>query len=141
MLCPLRSRRRNVGRSRTRALCTSAVRVDSTRPCPGVLCDGRGHALAGAEAGLLDVVCGFQILDEHCRMIVVEGLAGALQRLSDAVPRASANDKACRILNNLDVCFHRRLYTAFNVDLKKIRLRDPLPILCEMPEIYNRTKV
>ena len=106
----------------------------------------RSHQLTpeqveGANNGTLDVVGGFQIIDYHCRMIVVEGLVGAVQRLMDVVPRANANDFACRILSNPQVCFHKRLYTLFNVDLKKIKLRDPLPILCEMPEIYNRTKV
>jgi hypothetical protein len=107
----------------------------------------RSHQLsaeqtAGAEAGSLNVMCGFQIIDDHCRMVVVEGLVQSVATLTDeAVPRGRANDNACRILSNPAIGFHRRLYTAFNVDLKKIKLRDPLPILCEMPEIYNRTKV
>jgi len=106
----------------------------------------RSHQLSqeqveSADVGLLDVLCGFQLIDDHCRTIVVEGLVGAIKRLMDQVPRAAANNRACRILFDPTVAFHKRLYTAFSVDLKKIRLRDPLPILCEMPEIYNRTKV
>ena len=106
----------------------------------------RSHQLSpeqveGAVAGTLDIVCGFQIIDSHCRMIVLEGAVATVNRLLEAVPREAANDAATRILANPDVAFHERLYTAFNVDLKKIRLREPLPILVELPELYNSAKV
>ena len=74
---------------------------------------------------------------------IIASLVAAERRARGA--RATAAARAAppplRILSNPQVCFHKRLYTLFNVDLKKIKLRDPLPILCEMPEIYNRTKV
>ena len=106
----------------------------------------RSHQLSpeqveGAVAGTLDIVCGFQIIDSHCRMIALEGAVATVNRLLETVPREAANDAATRILANPDVAFHERLYTAFNVDLKKIRLREPLPILVELPELYNSAKV
>lgn len=106
----------------------------------------RSHQLSieqinGAENGNLNIICGFHIIDEHARMIFIEGKQSSIEFILSKIERKSANNKSCRILNNSDIGFQKRLYTAFNVDLKKIRLRDPLPVICEMPEIYNRTKV
>jgi hypothetical protein len=66
----------------------------------------------------LDVLCGFMLLDDHCRTVVVEGLAGAvssmLAKVSEVVPRA-ANDRARRVLANQHVRFQKRLYTVREV--------------------------
>ena len=94
-----------------------------------------------AEVGTLDIVGGFHIIDEDCRTIVIEGLAKSLNEVLGAAPRRGVNDGSYRILADPTVRFTTRLFAAFNTDLKKIRLREPLPILAESPEIYNRTKV
>ena len=94
-----------------------------------------------AKAGILDIVGGFTIIDDDCRMVVIEGLPETVGKVVEEIVREKANDNDFRVLSNLDIRFRERLYTEFNVDLKKIRLREPLPILCKMPEIYNRTKV
>ena len=39
------------------------------------------------------------------------------------------------------ITFKERWFTAFDLDLKRIRLRDELPKICESPDIYNRAKV
>lgn len=94
-----------------------------------------------AQAGSLDVVGGFHVIDDDSRMIVIEGLKDTIDRVAAAVPRPHANDRSVRILSDANTLFHKRLYSQFNVDLKKIKLRDPLPDLCQMPEMYNRSKV
>ena len=94
-----------------------------------------------AESGELDLVGGFHVIDADCRTIVVEGLAPSMAEVLAAAPRRGVNDGSYRVLADPSVRFTRRLFAAFNTDLKKIRLRAPLPTLAESPEIYNRTKV
>ncbi|GMH93870.1 hypothetical protein TL16_g12744 [Triparma laevis f. inornata] len=76
-----------------------------------------------AEGGDLNIICGFTVLDDDCRMIFIEGTVEGM------------------VLSNPEIRFKKRLYTSFNVDLKKVRLREPLPMLTSMPSIYNRAKV
>jgi len=95
-----------------------------------------------AEAGTLDIVTGVQIIDDDYRMIIIEGLAEeGMKKLGESVPRLEANNPQCTILWNPSVRFKKRLYTRFDVDLKKIKLRDPLPVISKSPDIYHRTKV
>uniref|UniRef100_A0A7S1U4M0 Uncharacterized protein n=1 Tax=Phaeomonas parva TaxID=124430 RepID=A0A7S1U4M0_9STRA len=95
-----------------------------------------------ANAGLLDVVCGFEIIDEDCRMIVIEGLAAAaMKKIEEEIPRLAANNPDYRVLSNVDVRFKERMYTSYNADLKKIRLREALPLLADMPDLYNSAKI
>ncbi|CAN0241752.1 unnamed protein product, partial [Ectocarpus sp. 12 AP-2014] len=97
-----------------------------------------------ADDGALDIVCGFMIIDEDSRTMVLEGLSGpqgGLAALLKKVGRTGPNGQAYRALENPEVRFSRRMYTCFDADLKKVRLRDPLPTLCQNPEIYDRSKV
>ena len=106
----------------------------------------QSYALSDEEAikantGDLDVVGGFHIIDEDCRMVVLEGLAHSIAEVLESIPRVQLNGGAYRLLADPTVRFTQRLYAAFNLDLKKIRLRDPLQMLAEAPDIYNPTKV
>jgi hypothetical protein len=102
-----------------------------------------------ANKAELDIITGWQVIDADYRIIVVEGIGNnggpgkGMQRVADAIPREElgANDKECKILWNPHICFKRRLYTEFNVDLKKVKLREPLPTIVKDPAIYNRSKV
>ncbi|CAB1098443.1 unnamed protein product [Ectocarpus sp. CCAP 1310/34] len=97
-----------------------------------------------ADDGALDIVCGFMIIDDCSRTMVLEGLCGpqgGLTALLKKVGRTGPNGQAYRALENPEVRFSRRMYTCFDADLKKVRLRDPLPTLCQNPEIYDRSKV
>jgi len=94
-----------------------------------------------ANSGDLNVICGCMIIDDDCRMVFIEGTVEGMNSVLEEVKRLHQNDWSCRVLSNPDVRFKERIYTDFNVDLKKIRLREPLPMLTEMPEIYNRAKV
>ena len=89
----------------------------------------------------LNIICGFTVLDDDCRMVFLEGTVEGIESILEEVPRSQANDWSFRVLSNPEVRFKNRLYTDFNVDLKKVRLREPLPMLTSMPEIYNRAKV
>eukprot|EP00750_Incisomonas_marina_P007810 INCI15056.2.p1 GENE.INCI15056.2~~INCI15056.2.p1 ORF type:complete len:1175 (-),score=230.15 INCI15056.2:595-4119(-) len=100
---------------------------------------------AAAATGALDVVCGFQIVEEGQRMIVVEGLVhGGMAKLHEALPRADIAAKdplTTKVFSNDQVLFTERVYTPFEVDLKMIRLRRPLAAILKSADIYNRGNV
>lgn len=76
-----------------------------------------------ADNGTLDIVCGFMVIDEDSRTIVLEGASGpksGLTALLRKVGRAGPNGQAYRALENPEVRFSRRLYTSFDADLKKV---------------------
>ena len=78
------------------------------------------------DDGALDVVCGFMVIDEDSRTIVLEGLAGpcgGLTALLGRVGRSGPNGSTYRFLENPGVRFSRRLYTCFDADLKKVGRR------------------
>ena len=108
----------------------------------------RSHQLTEREArraarGSLDVVCGFTVIDDHYRMVVLEGLAeSGLGHLAASVTKLrEQNSWQTRMLWNPQARFKARLYSCFSVDLKKIKLRNPLPILAKSPSIYMRSVV
>lgn len=75
------------------------------------------------DDGALDIVCGFMVIDEDSRTIVLEGASGpkgGLTTLLKKVGRAGPNGQAYRALQNPEVRFSRRLYTSFDADLKKV---------------------
>ena len=95
-----------------------------------------------ANNGDLDVVTGFTVIDDAYRLIVVEGIGSrGMRTLHRRVERKVQNGPRCRVLADPTVTFTERLYAAFDLDLKRIRLRDQLPKICESPDIYNRAKV
>ncbi|KAG1695509.1 hypothetical protein DVH05_019666 [Phytophthora capsici] len=95
------------------------------------------------ESGALDVITGTQIIDSQFRMIILEGLAHkGMAFLHEQLQRKCANDsQGYRMFCNDELRFTRRLYTEFEIDLKRIKLRYPLPVLMTSPDIYMRAKV
>lgn len=126
------------------ALRAVLVKVN-TRALPGV--SVRSYQLSDEEivranSGSLDILTGFQVVDDEFRVIVMEGLGlGGMRELLNGVPRELANHPRCKIFTNPALRFTKRLYTQFHVDLKIIHLRDPLPAIVRSPDIYNRVKV
>ena len=97
-----------------------------------------------ANSADLDVVCGFTIIDDDVRVVVIEGLAGpskGMQEIFLDIPRLKPNDKDLKILCNPEILFPNRLYTEFGPDIKRIRVRDKLKKLARRPELYNRNQV
>lgn len=97
------------------------------------------------ENGQLDVITGTQVIDAQFRTIFLEGLADrGMKKVHELVPRRQQpNDpQGYRLSANNTLRFTTRLYTAFQVlDLKRIKLRYPLPLLLNAPDIYMRSKV
>ena len=95
-----------------------------------------------AQAGELDIIGGFMICDAERRLIVLEGLsARGVHALNAALPRTIANDTSTHFLRDPTIRFTKRLYTAFEVDVKVIRLRTTLYTVMTMPRNYNTNNV
>ena len=56
------------------------------------------------------------------------------------IERSQANSESFKILRNLNVRFFDRIYTDFNFEIKRIRLREPLTKILGNVDIYIRTK-
>lgn len=95
------------------------------------------------DNGELDVLTGFQVVDDDVRLVIVEGRAdGSMRALRDAIASLSHElSDSSKVLMNDRVRFTRRAYTSFDVDLKMIRLRDRLNDIVTTPAVYNRSKV
>ncbi len=92
----------------------------------------------------LDIVCGFSIIDDDTRMVVLEGLAGydkGMESIFVDVPRFNTNDSEIKILSNPEVLFATRLYTEYGPDVKRIRPREKMRKLVQKPELYDRKQV
>lgn len=77
-------------------------------------------------------------------MFVLEGLAGCgkgMEELFVDLPRFDSNNSEVTILSNPEVLFHKRLYTSFGPDPKRIRPREKIKKLVQRPELYDRKQV
>mmetsp|Transcript_28866 Transcript_28866/g.26192 ORF Transcript_28866/g.26192 Transcript_28866/m.26192 type:complete len:101 (-) Transcript_28866:1129-1431(-) len=64
-----------------------------------------------------------------------------MKRLEELYPRLEPNNEKVRILKNPQFLFKSRLFLQFNIDIKKIKLREKLNKLLYKPEIYMRSQV
>ena len=127
----------------------AAVNAVNQRALPNIQGTVRSYSLTPEEeeatnAGELDLVCGFTIIDDDTRMVVLEGLAGydkGMESIFIDMPRYDINNEEVKILSNPEVLFPRRLYTEYGPDVKRIRPRDKLAKLIKKPELYDRKQV
>lgn len=92
----------------------------------------------------LDFIGGFELMDQENRIYIFEGLGGedrAMYQLYQDNLRQRPNDRKYKMLYNPEVHFKNRLYLDFNVQIKKIKLRDPLTKIMGAPDVYIRAKV
>lgn len=77
----------------------------------------------------LDYLGGFEILDAEFRVFCIEGLSnGGMKKFTDALPRDIPNTylifiisrETFKILSNPDIKFNERMYTEFNVEIKRV---------------------
>jgi len=77
-------------------------------------------------------------------MFIIEGCSGpdkSIDQFYKSNARTRPNDSKFKILHNTQVRYKNRLYTDFNVALKRIRLRDSLTSIMKSPDVYLRSKV
>ena len=126
-----------------------AMQAVNSRALPDIQGTLRSYGLSSKEVkdvndAKLDLVCGFMILDDETRLVVLEGLGGiglGMQHLFADIPRMKPNDSSLKILSNPEILFPNRLYTEFGPDLKRVRPREKLRKLAKKPELYNRKQV
>ena len=61
--------------------------------------------------------------------------------MEERVPRTMPNTSELKILRNQELKFKNRMYADFNLEIKRIRLRENLTSILGHPDIYIRTKV
>lgn len=89
-----------------------------------------------------DVLTGWHVCDSQYRMILVEGLAPhnenacAIRNLMEAVPLRETNRPEFMIIQNEEITFQERLYMAFDLDLKNIKLMTNFSKVAETNDIY-----
>lgn len=64
-----------------------------------------------------------------------------MKRLENMVPKNIPNTETRKILKNKSILYEDRLYQDFNMEIKRIRLRENLSYIISKPSIYIRTKV
>lgn len=55
--------------------------------------------------------------------------------------KSAPNSKSFKILKNSNITFLKRLYSEFNIDIKRVRFRPSLTQLLLDPIIYIKSKV
>jgi hypothetical protein len=126
-----------------------AMQAVNSRALPDIQGTLRSYGLSKEEIdsvndAKLDLVCGFMILDDETRLVVLEGLGGiglGMHHIFADIPRMKPNDNSLKILCNPEILFPKRLYTEFGPDLKRVRPREKLKKLAKKPELYNRKQV
>jgi hypothetical protein len=92
----------------------------------------------------LDFVGGFELMDNECRIYIFEGMGGlgkSMDLFYHENERQRPNDKKYKLLYNPEVRFKNRIYLDFNVQIKKIKLRDTVTKIMGSPDVYLRSKV
>lgn len=85
---------------------------------------------------------GIELIDNESRIYILEGLKeGCMKKFHEVMVKSCPNTKQFKILKNSNITFLKRLYTDFNLDLKKVRFRPSLTQLLLDPIIYIKSKV
>lgn len=73
---------------------------------------------------------------------MIEGVKNkSINRIYSALPKEVFNKDKQKILKNTNILFTTRVYSDFNIELKRIRLRPSLNQILLDPSIYMKSKV
>lgn len=90
----------------------------------------------------LDYIGGVEFMDKHFRMFILEGVTHlGMRKLQERIIKTAANTPNFKIMKDPSITFDHRLYSDFDVDVKKVKLREPLKTLLLLPQLYLREKV
>ena len=68
-----------------------------------------------------DFLSGLEIIDGEFRLFIIEGLnEKGLKEIEEKIPRDFPNDKKTKILKNHNVKFKERMYSQFNLEIKRV---------------------
>ena len=69
----------------------------------------------------LDIITGFEFIDNEFRTYIIEGLSEkGMKKLEELYPRLEPNSDKIKIMKNPDIRFKERIYSHFNIDLKRV---------------------
>ena len=90
----------------------------------------------------LDYIGGVEFIDKHYRVFILEGVSHlGMKKLEERIKKTDANSAKFKIMKDPNIVFDHRLYSDFDVDIKKVKLREPLKTLVNQPQLYLREKV
>lgn len=90
----------------------------------------------------LDYIGGVEFMDKNFRLFILEGVNHlGMKKLQEKIIKSAANTPSFKIMKDENITFDHRLYSDFDVDVKKVKLREPLKALLLQPQLYLREKV
>ena len=89
----------------------------------------------------LNIITGFQVMDSNTRYFVLEGLSAGINRLWNSIQLSEEDRKTIKCLYNSEVVFPSRSYLSFDVEIKKIKLFEPLENILKEPMLYLKGAV
>ena len=101
--------------------------------------DIRTRKLSEAERAdkSLDYIGGVQFIDKSLRVFLLEGISSkGMLRLENRIIKVAANTDTFKIMKDPRLLFDKRIYSEFDVDIKKVKLRTLLKNLLANSETY-----
>lgn len=120
------------------------INLDGLKIANGSERDIRTRKLTESEKKdlTLDYIGGVEFIDKHWRIFILEGLGkGGMCQLEARINKSAPNNSQFKIMKDSTILFDQRLYSDFDVDVKRIKLRTPLKSLILMPNLFLREKV
>ena len=88
----------------------------------------------------LDYISGFQIIDSNYRIAVIEGINNkAMKLVRERMPKVDINSPNLKIFSHVEYQYNKRMYSAFSLCIKYIKLRDNLQHIISTADIYNKS--
>ena len=87
----------------------------------------------------IDYISGFQLIDNNIRVTIIEGIAqGAMKLVRERLPKTQMNTPSFKVLSDVNVLFNKRIYSAFGLSLKFIKLRQSLHSILTTYDLYEK---
>ena len=89
------------------------------------------------QSKTLDYVGGVELFDKSYRVFLLEGISqSGMKKLEERITKVAANTDKFKIMKDPRILFHERIYSEFDVDVKKVKLRTLLKTLLSYPDTY-----
>lgn len=87
----------------------------------------------------IDYISGVQLMDNNIRVTIIEGIAqGAMKLVRERLPKRHMNTPSSKVLADVNVLFNKRIYSAFGLSLKYIKLRQSLHSILTTYDLYEK---
>lgn len=87
----------------------------------------------------IDYISGVQLMDNNIRVTIIEGIAqSAMKLVRERLPKRHMNTPSSKVLADVNVLFNKRIYSAFGLSLKYIKLRQSLHSILTTYDLYEK---